>query len=136
MNALSRILAAAALGGILGQSNVATAANLHCTPKEIIVTNKKPASIKVLNFKYKVAGSDKVFTEGLDNKKLAPNETEEWKTQRLNHAATGVVITETAIEFKNDNSGDGDGYGKPEMSRWFPRTYTCGANHTYPHEIE
>jgi hypothetical protein len=136
MNTISCTLAAAVLFTLVGQLNVATAANLHCTPKEVIVTNKKSASIKVLNFKYKVEGSDKVHTEGLGNKRLAPDEREEWKNQRLNHAATGVVVTETAIEYKNDNSGDGDGYGKPEMSKWFPRTYKCGSNHTYPHDIE
>ena len=133
MNAISRTFVAIAL---LGFGGLAAAANLHCTPKEVVVTNKKPASIKVLNFKYKVAGSDKVYSEGLDNKKLAPNETEEWKNQRLNHAATGVVVTETAIEYKNDNSGAGDGYGKAVMSKWFPHSYTCSSGHTYQHEIE
>lgn len=136
MNALIRSLVATAVVALGSQLGLAQAANLHCVPKEITVTNKKPASIKVLKLKYKVAGSDKVYTEGLDNKKLAPDEREEWPKQRLNHAATGVVVTETAIEYKNDNSGDGDGYGKPVTSKWFPHSYTCGSNHTYNHEIE
>ncbi|MBS0435008.1 MAG: hypothetical protein JSR75_08955 [Proteobacteria bacterium] len=114
----------------------AGAAGLACKP-DVIVTNDKPASIKVLKFKYKTkVGGNTVFTEGLDNRKLAANgETETWKSQKLGNAATGVVVTETAIEYKNDNSGSGDGYGPPKTSQWVTRTYTCSDAHTYPHTI-
>ncbi|HET7527210.1 MAG TPA: hypothetical protein VFK10_14810 [Burkholderiaceae bacterium] len=126
--------AAAAVLGVVATS--AGAANLHCAP-DVIVTNEKPASIKVLNFKYKVATSgDKIFTEGLANKKLAANgEEHTWKSQKLNNAATGVVVTATAIEYKNDNSGAGDGYGPPKTSQWINRSYSCNDSHTYPHTI-
>lgn len=132
MNALSRTLVAAAT---LGLGSTAFAANLACKP-DVEVTNKKPASIKVLKFKYKVAGSNTVHTEGLNNKKLAVNETEEWRSQKLGHAATGIVVTDTAVEYKDDNSGAGDGYGPVRSSPWFPHTFTCGDNHTYKHTIE
>jgi len=122
-----------ALGGV---ATSASADDLHCAPA-VIVTNGKPASIKVLNFKYKTAtGGNTVFTEGLANKKLAANgEEHTWKSQKLNDAATGIVVTSTAIEYKNDNSGAGDGYGPPKTSKWITRSYTCNDSHTYPHTI-
>ncbi|MBD1845331.1 hypothetical protein H6F89_18350 [Cyanobacteria bacterium FACHB-63] len=109
----------------------ATAAGVKCQPS-VRVTNKKGASIKVLRFLYKVGGN-KVYTEGLANKILTPNETENWSSQTLNNAATGVVVTSTAVEYKDDT---GSGYGSPRTSAWFPHSFTCGSNHNYIHEIQ
>ena len=128
-------LAVAVSALLCNAATQATAAGLKCEPT-VKVTNSKGASIKVLKFKYKVAGSTDTFTESLINKRLAPNETEEWPSQKLGHAATGIVITSTAVEYKDDNSGAGDGYGPPRTSDWFPHTFTCGANHNYIHTVE
>ncbi|MBN8561054.1 MAG: hypothetical protein J0L70_11055 [Leptolyngbya sp. UWPOB_LEPTO1] len=114
-----------------GATSPATAAGVKCQPS-VKVTNKKGASIKVLRFLYKVGGST-VYTEGLVNKVLTPNETETWSSQTLNNAATGVVVTSTAVEYKDDT---GRGYGSPHTSAWFPHSFTCAANHNYIHEIQ
>lgn len=132
MNALSRTLIAAAALGALGMSTTgASAANLHCRP-DVKVINDKPASIKVLNFKYRVKNKTGDFEEGLNNRKIGANgDHETWKSQRLNNAAEDNEITEIAIDYKNDNSGAGDGYGPRTPSGWFAQTGTCDNDRTY-----
>lgn len=105
-------------------------AGVKCSPN-VRVTNNKGASIKVLSFKYKI-GSNTIYTEGLDNKILTRNETENWPSQTLNSAANGVVLTSTAVEYKDDT---GSGYGNPRTSAWFPHSFTCDSSHNYIHEI-
>lgn len=130
----SRMLSAlcAMLMSSAGALPPASAANIECKPT-VKVTNEKGASIKVLRFEYTVLG--KAHKEGLANKRLAPNETEEWKSQKLQHAATGLVITSTRVEYKDDNSGAGDGYGPAKWSPAFPHSFTCNDNHNYIHVI-
>ena len=123
---------AAALAISLGATSSAGAVNLACKPK-VIATNNKGASIKVLAFRYTVAGTE--YTEALDNKRLAVGETEEWNSVNLQHAASGIRITSTRLEMKNDNSGDGDGYGPMVLSPSINRPYICTDGHTYPHDI-
>jgi hypothetical protein len=114
-----------------GATPQSAVAGVKCQPN-VRVTNKKGASIKVLNFKYKI-GSSTIYTEGLGNKILTPNETENWPSQTLNQAANGVVITSTAVEYKDDT---GSGYGSPRTSAWFPHSFTCAANHNYIQEVQ
>lgn len=128
------IAAAAVLG--LAASAPAGAADVHCHPG-VYVKNGKPASIKVTRFLYKTkVGGNTVFDEGLADKKLAADgEQHTWKSQKLNHAAEGVVVSATAIEYKNDNSGAGDGYGKKVTSRWITHDDACNDKTTYSHTI-
>jgi hypothetical protein len=135
MNTISRTLVALAAFAAVSLGNSASAAAVHCKP-DVEVTNKKGASIKVLTFKYKIAGNPNAFTEGLANKRLARNEKEEWPSQTLNNAANGVVITSSAVEFQNDNSGSGGGYGPRQTSAWHPHSFECGGNHTYKHTVD
>jgi len=118
----------AALGGTTAPQ--ATADSAKCRPN-VRATNNKPTAIKVTKFKYKVAGSNEVFTESLVNKKLTSGETENWPSQTLRYATKGVVVSSTAIEYKNDTSGAGDGWGAPVTSNWFDHTFECGDNHNY-----
>lgn len=126
--------------GVLTFASVATAflsntspvlANVKCKP-DVKVTNNKGASIKVLNFKYKI-GSGTVYTEGLANKVVGKNDSNTWNTQSLNHAATGIVITETAIEYKDDT---GRGYGPSKTSSWTSHTSACNSAKDYNHVIQ
>jgi hypothetical protein len=114
-----------------GAMSPATAAGVHCQPT-VKVTNNKGASIKVLRFLYKV-GSSQTYTEGLGNRIVTPGETEIWSSQTLNNAATGVVVTSTAVEYKDDT---GRGYGPPRTSNWFPHSFTCASNHNYIQGIQ
>ena len=43
------------------------------------------------------------------------------------------LISNTRVEYKQDNSGAGDGYGPPRMSGFFPHstTYTCQDDRNY-----
>jgi hypothetical protein len=82
-----------------------------------------------------VHGRGTEFSESLVNKRLAPNETENWPSQTLRHAATGIVITSSRVEFKNDNSGAGDGLRSAVMSSAFPHSYICSDGHNYIHTI-
>ena len=126
----------AVLAAALAISFVATssagAVNLACKPK-VIAPNNKGASIKVLAFRYTVAGTE--WTEALDNKRLAVGETEDWNSVNLQHAASGIRITSTRLEIKNDNSGAGDGYGPMVLTPSINRPYVCTDGHTYPHDI-
>lgn len=122
---------AAALAISFGATSQA-GATVHCQPNVKVTKGSGGAtSIKVLNFKYKVGGNT-IYTEGLSNKVLTRGETENWPSQTLNHAATGVVITESAVEIQEDN---GRGYGPSLPLVWFPHSFTCGANHNYIHVI-
>jgi hypothetical protein len=125
----------AALALPFGAPPQAAANDLAC-PADIFVMNRKGASIKVLKFEYTVRG--KTYTEGLDNKRLAPGEEEEWHSVKLQHAAIGNVISSTRVEFKDDNSGAGDGYGPPRWSAPHPHTdsYECIKGRNYAHYIE
>lgn len=126
MNAISRTLVTLAIAAF---GSTTFAANLHCRP-DVKVVNEKPASIKVLKFKYKVNGDS--HTEGLNNRKIAANgDDDTWKSQRLNHVAEGIAITDIAVEYKNDNSGAGDGYGPAVSTSWFTQTGTCDNGRTY-----
>jgi hypothetical protein len=108
-------------------------AGVTCKP-DVSVTNRRTdlSSIKVLSFKYKIGSDPKVYTEGLLNSVVNKNETEKWSNQWLGNAANGVVITSTAIEYKEDT---GSGFGSPKLSAWFPHSFTCGTNSTYSHVI-
>jgi hypothetical protein len=105
-----------------------------CTP-DVSVTNRRTdiSSIKVLNFKYRIGSDPKVYTEGLLNNVLTRNETERWNNQRLGSAVNGVVITSTAIEYREDT---GTGFGSPKLSVWVPHSFTCGTSRTYTHTIQ
>ena len=116
---------AAALAVSFGAASPAVA-NVKCKPN-VRVTNLKGASIKVINFKYKI-GNNTIHTEGLANKILTPNEIENWPSQTLNDAATGVVITSSAIGYQDDT---GPGYGPTKTSAWFPHSFTCNDTHNY-----
>ena len=121
---------AAAVAVSFGATSPAVA-NVKCKPN-VKVTNLKGASIKVINFNYKI-GNNTIHTEGLTNKILSPNETENWPSQTLNDAATGVVITSTAVDFQDDN---GPGYGPTQTSAWFPHSFTCTNTHNYIETIQ
>lgn len=125
------IALAAVLAVSFGATSVASA-TVKCKPN-VRVINEKGASIKVLNFKYKI-GTSTIYTEGLDNKIVAANGgTENWPSQTLDDAANGVVITSSAVEFKDDT---GSGYGPPRMSSWHPHSFVCGPTHNYIHTIQ
>jgi hypothetical protein len=117
--ALSAVLALS-----LGVASHTNAANIKCPP-DVFVMNKKATAIKVLRFEYTVL--DKSYIESLVNKRLAPGQTEEWPTQQLGHAAEGNVIATTRVEYKDDNSGGGDGWGSAHWSDYHSHstTYLC-----------
>ena len=114
----------------LGATSQVGAGALACKPS-VTVTNYLVPDIKVLNFKYKI-GSNTVYTEGLRNEILSTYGDHEWPSQTLDYAATGVVITESAVEFQIRTS---NGWATPQTSVWFPHSFACGANHHYNHEI-
>jgi hypothetical protein len=105
---------AATLALSFGVTSQADAGDLKCEP-DVFVKNNKATAIKVLRFEYTVLGKEEKV-ESLVNKRLAPGETEEWPTQKLKEAAEGNAIISTRVEFKNDNSGGGDGWGSPKWS--------------------
>jgi len=117
----------AAIGLVGTTAPRATADSENCRPN-VRVTNSSGNDIKVTKFKYKVTGSPEIFTESLVNKNLSDDETENWPSQTLRFAVKGVVISETAVEFKPDT---GPGWGSPTTSAWFPHSFTCGDNHNY-----
>lgn len=116
----------------------AHAKDVFCKP-DIQVNNNKSIAIKVLRIEYTVNG--KTETESLANKTLARNtsgtdDEHTWKSQKLQHAGEGVAIPATRIEFKEDNSGAGDGFGPAKWSKSFPHGGTCQDSDTYHHTIE
>lgn len=131
-------LGIAAVAAVLAAMPQAHAEDLACHPS-FQVNNDKPIAIKVLRVEYTVSG--KAHREGLANKVLARNEsgTQDehiWKNQKLQHAAAGLPITATRIEFKEDNSGTGDGFGPAKWSKSFPHGGTCQDSDTYHHTID
>ena len=126
---------AAALTVSFGAVAPSRADDLSCHG-DIFVMNRKGASIKVLRFEYTVNG--KTYTEALDNKRLAPQEEQEWHNVKLQHVAEGVLIRSTRVEIKDDTSGAGDGYGPAHWSVPHPHssTYVCVAGRNYAHYIE
>jgi hypothetical protein len=108
---------------------------LNCLP-DVHAENRKPFSIKVLRFAYTVNGVE--YIESLANKRLAPGETAWWNGQRLAHAGVDAYIQSTRIEFKDDNSGAGDGYGPAKWSDPQPHTegYRCLNGRNYAHYID
>ena len=121
---------AAAVAVSFGATSPAVA-NVKCKPN-VKVTNLKGASIKVINFKYKI-GNNTIHTEGLANKVVDTKDTEDWPSQTLNDAATGVVITSSAIGYQDDT---GPGYGPTKTSAWFPHSFTCNDTHNYIETIQ
>lgn len=113
------------------------AGKLSCKA-DIFVKNRKAASIKVLRFQYIPEGKTDWETEALDNKRLAPNEEEEWHSVNLQNVASGVAIMKTRVEFKDDNSGAGDGYGPAKWSGVQEHTsgYKCLDGRNYAHYID
>jgi hypothetical protein len=122
------VMAVAGLAGTAAPR--ATADSDDCQPN-VRVINNKPTAIKVTKFKYKIQGSPEVFTESLLNKNLSSGETENWPSQRLRFANKGVIVSSSAVEYKNDTSGSGSAWGSPQLSDWFPHSFTCGDNHNY-----
>jgi hypothetical protein len=128
---------AAALAVSFGAVSQAGAAGLACKP-DIYVKNRKPASIKVLKLEYMVEGDPRRYPEALDNKRLAPGEEDHWSRVKLGEAAVNIWITQTRVQFKNDNSGAGDGYGPPKWSDWHTHTegYKCQDGRNYAHYLD
>jgi len=129
-----RVLVATALtcAASLGLAGNVHAANLACKP-DVKVTNNKPSAIKVLRFGYKDA-SGAISMEGLDNKKLSKNETEEWKSQKLQDVAEGTVVSAIRVEYKNDTSGQGspsDPWSSATWTIWYTQTGDCTNSRTY-----
>jgi hypothetical protein len=125
--ALAPLAAALALGlGAASQAQAVPACKI-----DLVVRNDQPKSVKVLRLEYTVLGVK--HYEPLLNKRLAPGETEDWQNQALQHAAEGAYISNTRVEYKEDNSGAGDGYGPPKWSDYFPHTpgYLCYDDRDY-----
>ena len=131
------VLLALGTAATVGIASQAAAADLACHP-DVFVTNKKGASIKVISFRYTIDGKEE--TEGLANKRLSVGEKEQWLTQKLQHAASGRVITSTRVEYKDDTSGKGspigDPYGPPHFSPAVAHSEACVDKHDYSHVIE
>jgi hypothetical protein len=120
---------------LFGAQSPAIAA-LKCKP-DLIVTNDRAAAIKVTKIQYEVLGQTHI--DGITNKRLAPGETEEWRTVSLKDAAKGNVITNIRYEFKPDTSGVGspigDPWGSPQWSVWQGHAALCDTGLNYPHRI-
>jgi hypothetical protein len=134
-----RFLALNAFAAAVGVAASASAhASLKCKP-DISVNNNKTHAIKVLRVEYTTGG--KAYNEGLANKTLARNtsgldDQHTWKSQTLPKVAVGNPITATRIEYKEDNSGSGDGFGPARWSGSFAHTGDCSNSRTYGHTIE
>lgn len=131
------VLASMALS-IVAAQQPAHANDVFCKPN-IKVNNNKSIAIKVLRLEYTVNG--KAETEGLANKVLARNtsgtdDEYTWKSQKLQHAGEGVAIPSTRIEYKEDNSGSGDGFGPAKWSKSHAHSGTCQDSDTYSHTID
>jgi hypothetical protein len=128
------IAAAAAVGAL---SN-AHAADTTCTPN-LFVNNDKPFAIKVLKLAYRVNGGA-WEEEGLSDRKLAKNtsgkdDEHTWKSQKLQHVPKNNPLNEITIQYKEDNSGAGDGFGPPGWSTPSAHSGTCQDSDTYHHTI-
>ena len=127
-----------AMAAAFGAMSHAEAADTTCKPN-IFVDNDKPYAIKVLRMAYRVNGGP-WQEEGLANKTLARNEsgTEDehtWKSQKLQHLPKNNPLTEITIQYKEDNSGAGDGFGPPGWSTPSSHSGTCQDSDTYHHTI-
>ncbi len=123
----------------------AEAADTTCTPN-IFVNNNKPFAIKVLKVAYRVNGGA-WQEESLANKTLAKDtsgkdDEHTWKSQKLEGSGglDGVPknnpLTAITIQYKEDNSGAGDGFGPPGWSTPSAHSGTCQDSDTYHHTIE
>jgi hypothetical protein len=131
----SLTIAAAAVFGALPP---AQAADTTCTPS-IFVDNDKPHAIKVLKVAYRV-NNGPWHEEGLANKTLARNESGKedehtWKSQKLQYLPKNNPLTDITIQYKEDNSGAGDGFGPPGWSTPSSHSGTCQDSDTYHHTI-
>jgi hypothetical protein len=131
----SLAIAAAAAFGAMPH---AQAADTTCEPN-LSVDNDKPYAIKVLKFAYRVNGGP-WQEEGLANKTLARNEsgTEDehtWKSQKLQHLPKNNKLSEITVQYKEDNSGSGDGFGPPGWSTPSSHSGTCQSSDTFHHAI-
>lgn len=103
------------------------AAKLACKP-DLYVKNEKSRAIKVIAFEYKVEEKNqegemekKDYREGLANKKLAPGETEDWPSQKLQNVAEFNPVLAIRVEYRNDTSGEkkrSDPWGPKYWSKW------------------
>ena len=127
-----------ATAAAFGAMPCAQAADTTCTPN-IFVNNDKPFAIKVLKVAYRV-NNGPWQEEGLANKTLARNESGKddehtWKSQKLQHVPKNNPLTDITIQYKEDNSGAGDGFGPPGWSTPSSHSGTCQDSDTYHHTI-
>lgn len=105
-----------------------------CKP-DIYVTNHKATAIKVMRFEYKGV-SNTIYSEGITNKRLSGNETEDWQNQRLEGVAQHVPVTMIRIKFQNDTTGSGSGnWSSARWTQWFEHSGDCYDNKAYRHHI-
>jgi len=131
-----------ALALSFGTTSQVNAAKLACKP-DIKVKNEKPWAIKVLSIDYKHKvnenAKEEIDKEGLANKKLSRNETEEWKNQKLQHVAEGNPITAIRVEYRDDTSGKGkpsDPWGEARKTVFYTQTGNCTNSTTYTITVE
>lgn len=108
------------------------AAKVDCKP-DLEITNGKAKAVKVLSLVYTDSGGNE-FNEGLDNKKLSPGETEQWKSVKLQHVYEDNAITKIRIEYRNDTSGEkkpSDPWGPAVKTIWFDQSGVCKDSRTY-----
>ncbi|MDH5348685.1 MAG: hypothetical protein OEY60_14615 [Nitrospira sp.] len=126
------VMLGVALALSFGTASQASAAKLACKP-DIKVKNEKPWAIKVLSIDYKHDNGE-IDTEGLANKKLSRNETEEWKNQKLQHVAAGNPITGIRVEYRDNTSGQGkprDPWGAARKTVFYGQSGDCTNSTTY-----
>ncbi|MCU0552792.1 MAG: hypothetical protein MUC48_25970, partial [Leptolyngbya sp. Prado105] len=139
IGALAAGLASMSAAVLFGAPSPAIANPLRCNP-DLIVENGRDTAIKVTKVEYTVKDKTGTFTDGITNKRLAPDEEEEWKTVSLRDVANGNVITGIRYEFKPDTSGTGGGpisdpWGSPRWSDWQGHAANCADGLNYPHRI-
>jgi hypothetical protein len=132
------LAAIAIVAGAFGVMPHAEAADTTCKPS-LFVDNDKPIAVKVLKVAYRVNGGA-WQEEGLANKTLAKNgsgkdDEHTWKSQKLQHVPRNNAITEIKVQYKEDNSGAGDGFGPAGWSTPSSHSGTCQDSDTYHHTI-
>ena len=130
----SLAIAAAAAFGAMSHAR----ADNTCKP-DLFVDSDKPVAIKVLKVAYRVDNGP-WHEEGLANKTLAKNtsgtdDAHTWKSQRLQGVPKNNPLTDITIQYKEDNSGSGDGFGPPGWSTPSSHSGTCQDSDTYHHTI-
>ncbi len=101
------------------------------------VTNQNRAAIRVLAFRYRLAGNSAVHEEKLENKTVTTNETVNWPGQVLTDAPMDTLVSSTAVEYQVvSDRGAGLVYGPPLTSPWFQSTINCGRGYDYVHYID